>query len=344
MNRRRFLTGALGAGAVTLGTPWLATAQGATEDDLAFANFGASTEFLVKDFYAKALEAKLVSGPKAAALKRGRAAAGRHAKALSDLLTSAGDVAPLPEDFEFEWPADTFKTEKAMRRHRARGAAGAARRLPDRRCDGERSVLPRALREPRGKCRPADRRARRACLVRAVSDRDGPRGRERRARGVSGLGGEMRKRIAATRHRDPRGGSSRVRSTDADGASDHLRGRLADRRVQGVRRQPALQLRRLERARDPDPKRRAGGCLCVRGASQHPAAVQAGSRGQAGHVHLQQARAHRPQVESGGHPVDLRPQAQAREARGRRRGRTRSADTRARCCARWASPPSSPRS
>ena len=114
MNRRRFLTGALGAGAVTLGTPWLATAQGATEDDLAFANFGASTEYLVRDFYAKALAAKLVSGPTAAALRRGRAAAGRHAKALSDLLTNAGDVAPLPEDFEFEWPADTFKTEKAM--------------------------------------------------------------------------------------------------------------------------------------------------------------------------------------------------------------------------------------
>ena len=114
MNRRRFLTGAVGAGAVTLGTPWLATVQAATEDDLAFANFGASTEFLVKDFYAKSLEAKLVSGPKATALKRGRAAAAQHAKALSDLLTSAGDVAPLPEDFEFAWPANTFKTEKAM--------------------------------------------------------------------------------------------------------------------------------------------------------------------------------------------------------------------------------------
>ena len=114
MNRRRFLTGAVGAGAVTLGTPWLATAQAATEDDLAFANFGASTELLVQDFYAKSLEAKLVSGPQTTALRRGRAAAGQHAKALSDLLTNAGDVAPLPEDFEFEWPANTFKTEKAM--------------------------------------------------------------------------------------------------------------------------------------------------------------------------------------------------------------------------------------
>ncbi len=114
MNRRRFLTGALGAGAVTLGTPWLATAGAATEDDLAFGNFGAATEFLVKDFYARAIEAKVVSGPKAAALKRGRAAAVQHAKALSDLLTSAGDVAPLPEDFQFAWPSNTFKSEKAL--------------------------------------------------------------------------------------------------------------------------------------------------------------------------------------------------------------------------------------
>jgi ferritin-like protein len=114
VDRRRFVFGALGAGSAALATPWLGSAAAATEDDLAFANFGASTEFLVKEFYAKGLEARLVSGPKASALKRGRAAAGQHAKALSDLLTNAGDVSPLPEDFEFEWPASTFTSEKAM--------------------------------------------------------------------------------------------------------------------------------------------------------------------------------------------------------------------------------------
>ena len=161
MNRRRFVTGALGAGAVTLGTPWLATAQGATEDDLAFANFGASTELLVKDFYAKGLEAKLVSGPKAAVLKRGRAAAGQHAKALSDLLTNAGDVAPLPEDFEFEWPAETFRTEKAMvdtGRGVLRALLGAYQTAA---ATASEPDLPRALREPRRQRQPADRRARR---------------------------------------------------------------------------------------------------------------------------------------------------------------------------------------
>ena len=114
LNRRRFLTSTAGAGALTLGIPWITTAGAATEDDLAFANFGASTEFLVKDFYAKALEAKLVSRARGRTLKRGMSCAAQHAKALSDLLVAAGDVAPAEEDFEFAWPARTFKTEKDM--------------------------------------------------------------------------------------------------------------------------------------------------------------------------------------------------------------------------------------
>jgi hypothetical protein len=114
VNRRRFVIGALGAGSMAVATPWLGSARAATEDDLAFANFGASTELLVKDFYAKALEAKLVNGPRAAALRRGRSAAAQHVKALSDLLTGAGDVPPLPEDFQFAWPGLTFETEKTM--------------------------------------------------------------------------------------------------------------------------------------------------------------------------------------------------------------------------------------
>ena len=112
MNRRRFLTGAVGAGAVALGSPLVATAGAATEDDLAFANFGASAEFLVKNYYTKAIEAKLFTGAKKNALKRGKSYAAQHVKALSDRLVGAGDVAPLEEDFEFVWPARTFKTEK----------------------------------------------------------------------------------------------------------------------------------------------------------------------------------------------------------------------------------------
>jgi hypothetical protein len=74
---------------------------------------GASTEFLVKDFYAKAIEAKRLSPQGLAAAKRGRAAAAQHARALSDVLVGAGDAAPLEEDFEFAWPAPTFRTADA---------------------------------------------------------------------------------------------------------------------------------------------------------------------------------------------------------------------------------------
>jgi len=101
----------VGAGALTLGASWVATAGAATEDDLAFANFGAATEFLVKDFYAEALKSNVFAGTEANALRHGRSCAAQHAKALSDLLVGAGDVAPLEEDFEFEWPAKTFKSK-----------------------------------------------------------------------------------------------------------------------------------------------------------------------------------------------------------------------------------------
>jgi hypothetical protein len=90
MNRRAFFGGSLGVGALALGAPWVATASAATEDELAFANFGASTEFLVKDFYIKALKANVVSAAQTATLKRGRSAAGQHAKALTDLPPRRG--------------------------------------------------------------------------------------------------------------------------------------------------------------------------------------------------------------------------------------------------------------
>ncbi len=114
MDRRRFLVGTIGAGTATLATPWLPTAAAATEDELAYANFAASVELLLKDFYARALDAKVVSGSAVGVLKKGRAAAGQHAKALSDLLVGAGDVAPVEEDFAFEWPARTFRTPESM--------------------------------------------------------------------------------------------------------------------------------------------------------------------------------------------------------------------------------------
>jgi hypothetical protein len=83
VNRRRFVVGAVGAGARTVGGPWLGSAAAATEDEIAYANFGASTEFLIKDLYTRALEAKRLTRSGQAAARRGRSAAALHARALS---------------------------------------------------------------------------------------------------------------------------------------------------------------------------------------------------------------------------------------------------------------------
>ena len=57
--------------------------------------------------------AKLYKGALAGAFTRAGFAAGEHVVALSNLLVDGGQTAPLVEDFEFAWPAATFKTRKA---------------------------------------------------------------------------------------------------------------------------------------------------------------------------------------------------------------------------------------
>ena len=109
MNRRRFLISSLGVGTLAVGGgPSLASAGAATDDELAFLNFGASTELLVKDYYTKALEATLLPKAGLAAAKRGRAAAGQHARALSDALVGAGDVAPVERTSSSSGGAEPF--------------------------------------------------------------------------------------------------------------------------------------------------------------------------------------------------------------------------------------------
>lgn len=101
MNRRRFLLSSAGVSAAVLGGPWAGAATAASEDDLAFANFGVSAEFLLRDFYSKALVGKKFRGPRANVLRQGRMAATKHARTLSNLLVSFGDTPPLDQDFEF---------------------------------------------------------------------------------------------------------------------------------------------------------------------------------------------------------------------------------------------------
>ncbi len=116
MNRRRLILSAAGAGLAVSGlaapTSGLA-ALAATDDELAYANFGQAAEFLLKDFHAKTTAAKLFSGAAMREIARGGLNAAQHADALSKLLTGAGQTAAVEEDFEFAWPDGTFASKKS---------------------------------------------------------------------------------------------------------------------------------------------------------------------------------------------------------------------------------------
>ena len=114
LDRRRLLVAAAAGGLALSGAgAFPRSASAATDDELAFANFGAASELLLKDYYAQVQAAKLYKGALAGAFARAGFAAGEHVVALSNLLVDSGQTAPLVEDFEFAWPAATFKTRKA---------------------------------------------------------------------------------------------------------------------------------------------------------------------------------------------------------------------------------------
>jgi hypothetical protein len=112
LSRQRLLT--VAAGTAALAALPVRPASAATDEELAYANFAVSTELLLADLYAKALAAKVVTGPRKAPLRAGRRAAIQHAGALSGLLTGAGQDAPAAEDFDFQWPTKTFDTPGAV--------------------------------------------------------------------------------------------------------------------------------------------------------------------------------------------------------------------------------------
>ena len=107
-SRRRLLCVAAG-GAALAALPVL-PGFAATDEELAYANFAVSGELLLADLYGNALGANAVSDPGRAALRNGRRAAIRHARALSGLLAGAGQDAPTAQDFDFQWPAKAFAT------------------------------------------------------------------------------------------------------------------------------------------------------------------------------------------------------------------------------------------
>jgi hypothetical protein len=139
MNRRRLLLAAAGvAGIGAASSPWSPSVLAATDDDLAYANFGLASSYLLADFYGRALQSGRLGPVARPTLRRGRTAANLQARALTDLLTGAGDTPATTEDFTFAWPTTALATAAATRRtgltllHAVRGAyQGAAATLSE---------------------------------------------------------------------------------------------------------------------------------------------------------------------------------------------------------------------
>jgi len=119
-----FATTAGGLGLVALG-PTAPEALSATDEELAYANFGIAAEFLLQDFYAKVTDAKLFGAEAQHNMTAGGRSASEHAAALRQLLTDAGQTPALVEDFEFAWPEGTFDSKNAT----AAAGLGVARTL-----------------------------------------------------------------------------------------------------------------------------------------------------------------------------------------------------------------------
>jgi len=112
--RRRTLLVATASGLVAAGLG-VRSAEAATDDELAYANFGLAAAYLAADYYARAAEAGKLGPDAGRTLRSGRAASLAHARALSDLITGAGDTPAASEDFSFVWPAKAFDTAAAVR-------------------------------------------------------------------------------------------------------------------------------------------------------------------------------------------------------------------------------------
>jgi hypothetical protein len=112
---RRSLLG-VAAGGLALAALPVRPASAASDDELAYANFGLAAAYLAADFYGKALEADELGAGARRMLRRGRTAANLHARALSDLITGAGDTPATAEDFEFAWPGTAFATASNIRK------------------------------------------------------------------------------------------------------------------------------------------------------------------------------------------------------------------------------------
>ena len=100
-----------GAGA-TAGSMLLSRTASAKTDDVDIANFALSLEYLEADFYARALDAGVLSGDALGVVKNLADHEAQHVKAITDLLNSAG-ATPVAEP-TFTYLADAFSSQASI--------------------------------------------------------------------------------------------------------------------------------------------------------------------------------------------------------------------------------------
>lgn len=86
----------------------------APESDYAYAQFGVGAEYMLSDFYGRAVASKQFSGTELAALQRARFNAGEHLAALSRILSDGAQPVAAAADFTFTYPKGTFSSRKSI--------------------------------------------------------------------------------------------------------------------------------------------------------------------------------------------------------------------------------------
>jgi len=104
-----------GAAALLVAAGVASTARAAApESDYAYAEFGVGTEYLLADFYGRAIASKQFSGVELAALRRARFNAGEYLAALSRILSDGAQPVAAAADFTFTYPTGTFGSRKSI--------------------------------------------------------------------------------------------------------------------------------------------------------------------------------------------------------------------------------------
>jgi hypothetical protein len=104
------------AGSVAGSLAGAAEADTISDADLAYARMLVGVELLALDFYAKAIAAKQFGPVTTKLMQRASFNEHEHYAAVAGILTGAAQVAAMPADFDFSYPAKSFESKGAIAR------------------------------------------------------------------------------------------------------------------------------------------------------------------------------------------------------------------------------------